>query len=46
MELSIYYLVGPLFLESAENCTELSKKCGLSHSELVPLSQGIWLRLM
>ena len=29
MTLSFYYLVGPLFLESAEKRTELSKKCGL-----------------
>ncbi len=30
MELSFNYLVGPLFLESAEKRTELSKKCDLS----------------
>ncbi len=29
MELSFYYLVGPLCLESAEKRTKLSKKCGL-----------------
>ncbi len=29
MELSINYLVGPLFLESVEKRTQLSKKCGL-----------------
>ena len=33
VELSFYYLVGPLFLEPAEKRTELSKKCGLSKIE-------------
>ena len=30
MQLSFNYLVGPLFLESAEKHTEKSKKCGLT----------------
>ncbi len=34
MELSFYYLVGPLCLESAEKRTALSKKCGLRHTVL------------
>ena len=38
MKLSFYFLVGPLFLESAEKRTELSKKCGLIYVEMTVLS--------
>ncbi len=41
VKLLFFYLVGPLFLESAEKRTELFKKCGLMSSEQNQL-QGIY----